>query len=88
MGTGVFYGQWGTMGHIGNGSRGQWGTGVNMGKGGPWAMLPKYQKDELSKRCQVVKKMSNQKMDYGGGSQKNFKGSQILMYFDGWSLKN
>ena len=44
-------------------------------------LLPKYQKDvKLSKRCQVVKKMSScqknvkcQKMkhlDYGGGSQK------------------
>ena len=56
-------GVWGTraMGHIGNGSHGQWGTGV-------WAMgpmgnlHPKYQKDvKLSKRCQVVKKMSNVK---------------------------
>ena len=49
------------MGHIGNGSHGQWGTGV-------WAMgpmgnlHPKCQKDvKLSKKCQVVKKMSNVK---------------------------
>ena len=49
------------MGHISNGSHGQWGTGV-------WAMglmgnlHPKCQKDvKLSKRCQVVKKMSNVK---------------------------
>ena len=56
-------GVWGTrgVGHMGNESHGQWGTGV-------WAMgpmgnlLPKYQKDvKLSKRCQVVKKMSNVK---------------------------
>ena len=38
--------------------------------------MSKYQKDvKLSKRCQVVKKMSNVKkskhLDYGGGSQKN-----------------
>ena len=61
-GTGV----WGTrgMGHVGNGIHGQWGTGV----WDTWAMgpmgdlLPKYQKDvKLSKRCQVVKKMSNVK---------------------------
>ena len=56
-------GVWGTrgMGHIGNGSHGHRGTGV-------WAMRPmgnlhpKCQKDvKLSKRCQVVKKMSNVK---------------------------
>ena len=63
------------MGYMGNGINGQWDTGV-------WAMgpmgdlLPKYQKYvKLSKRCQVVKKMSNVKkmkhLDYGGGSQKN-----------------
>ena len=47
------------MCHMGNGAHGQWG---------PWAMgpmgdlLPKYQKDvKLSKRCQVVEKMSNVK---------------------------
>ena len=52
------------MGHMGNGVHGQWGTGV----WAIWAMgpmgdlLPKYQKDvKLSKRCQVVKKMSNVK---------------------------
>ena len=90
------YGQWGTggMGHVGNGSHGQWGTGVwgtwamrptggigyrgmgHMGKGVHGRFAPK-----ISKRCQVVKKMSScqkdvkcQKMkhlDYGGGSQKN-----------------
>ena len=71
----------GGMGYKGYGPCGQWDTGV-------WAMgpmgdlLPKSQKDvKLSKRCQVVKKMSScqkdvkcQKMkhlDYGGGSQKN-----------------
>ena len=70
-------GVWGTrgMGHIGNGIHGQWGTGV-------WAMGPMGQfAPKISKRCQVVKKMSScqkdvkcQKMkhlDYGGGSQKN-----------------
>ena len=62
-------GVWGTrgMGHVGNGIHGQWG---------PWAIC-----SQISKRCQVVKKMSScqkdvkcQKMkhlDYGGGSQKN-----------------
>ena len=72
------------MGYKGYGPCGQWDTGV----WATWAMgpmgdlLPKYQKDvKLSKRCQVVKKMSScqkdvkcQKMkhlDYGGGSQKN-----------------
>ena len=62
LGTGV----WGTrgMGHMGNGIHGQWGTGV----WDTWAMgpmgnlLPEYQKDvKLSKRCHVVKKMSNVK---------------------------
>ena len=59
MGTGVW--DTGGMGYKGYGSCGQWDTGV-------WAMgpmgdlLPKYQKDvKLSKRCQVVKKMSNVK---------------------------
>ena len=56
-------GLWATsaMGHMGNGVHGQWGTGV-------WAMgpmgdlHPKYQTDvKMSKRCQVVKKMSNVK---------------------------
>ena len=61
------------MGHIGN--RGTWGTrgmghvdnGVQgyepHGERGPMGdLLPKYQKDvKLSKRCQVVKKMSNVK---------------------------
>ena len=95
QGYGV-YRQWGTggMGHIGNGSHGQWGTGVwgiwpmrltggigygvqgVWGKGAHGRFAPK-----ISKRCQVVKKMSScqkdvkcQKMkhpDYGGGSQKN-----------------
>ena len=71
----------GGMGYKGYGPCGQWDTGV-------WAMgpmgnlLPKYQKDvKLSKRCQVVKKMSScqkdvkcqkiKHLDYGGGSQKN-----------------
>ena len=47
------------MGHVGNGIHGQWGTGER----GPMGdLLPKYQKDvKLSKRCQVVKKMSNVK---------------------------
>ena len=51
----------GGMGYKGYGPHGQWDTGL-------WAMgpmgdlLPKYQKDvKLSKRCQVVKKMSNVK---------------------------
>ena len=65
--------QWVTwaMGYMGNGVQGY-------GQMGKWAMgpmgdlHPKYQKDvKLSKRCQVVKKMSNVKhLDYGGGSQK------------------
>ena len=64
-------GVWGTraMGHIGNGSHGQWGTWAMGYRGmGKWAMgpmgdlHPKYQKDvKMSKRCQVVKKMSNVK---------------------------
>ena len=48
-------GVWGTggMGYKGYGIHGQWDT--SMGN-----LLPKYQKDvKLSKRCQVVKKMSN-----------------------------
>ena len=54
----------GGMGYKGYGSCGQWDTGL----WATWAMgpmgnlLPKYQKDvKLSKRCQVVKKMSNVK---------------------------
>ena len=81
-GTGV----WGTrgMGHMRNGIHGQWGTGVwDTWAIGPMGdLLPKYQKDvKLSKRCQVVKKMSScqknvkcqkiKHLDYGGGSQKN-----------------
>ena len=75
-------GTWG-MGYKGYGPCGQWDTWAmgyrdmrHMGKGGPWRFAPK-----ISKRCQVVKKMSScqkdvkcQKMkhlDYGGGSQKN-----------------
>ena len=79
-------GVWGTraMGHIGNGSHGQWGTWAMGYRGmGKWAMgngahgrfAPK-----ISKRCQVVKKMSScqkdvkcqivKHLDYGGGSQK------------------
>ena len=63
MGNEAHWGVWGTggMGYKGYGPCGQWDTGV-------WAMgpmsnlLPKYQKDvKLSKRCQVVKKMSNVK---------------------------
>ena len=84
------HGQWVTwaMGYRWYGAHGQWGTGGIGYKGyGPQAMgymgngahgqfAPK-----ISKRCQVVKKMSCcqkdvkcQKMkhlDYGGGSQKN-----------------
>ena len=83
MGNEAHWGLWvqgdGAHGHRGYGVQGVWAM---------WAMgpmgnlLPKYQKDvKLSKRCQVVKKMSScqkdvkcQKMkhlDYGGGSQKN-----------------
>ena len=54
----------GGMGYKGYGPCGQWDTGL----WATWAMgpmgdlLPKYQKDvKLSKRCQVVKKMSNVK---------------------------
>ena len=75
-GTGV----WGTrdMGHMGNGIHGQWGTGVwgHMANAAHGRFAPR-----ISKRCQVVKKMSccqkNVKcqkikhLDYGGGSQKN-----------------
>ena len=52
------------MGHVDNGIHGQWGTGVwdTWGKGAMGDLLPKYQKDvNLSKRCQLVKKMSNVK---------------------------
>ena len=62
MGTGVW--DTGGMGYKGYGPCGQWDTGV----WATWAMgpmgdlLPKYQKDvKLSKRCQVVEKMSNVK---------------------------
>ena len=79
------HGQWDTggMGHMGN--RGTGGMGYKgygpqamgyMGNGAHGQFAPK-----ISKRCQVVKKMSScqkdvkcQKMkhlDYGGGSQKN-----------------
>ena len=76
MGNGS-HGQWDTggMGHMGN--EAHWGVWVQGYKGygpcgqwdtGLWAMgpmgdlLPKYQNDvKLSKRCQVVKKMSNVK---------------------------
>ena len=45
-------------GHIGNGIHGQWGTGVWT----TWAMGPMGNLlPKLSKRCQVVKKMSNVK---------------------------
>ena len=65
------------MGYMGNGVQ---GYGPPMGLMGN--LLPKYQKDvKLSKRCQVVKKMSScqkdvkcqkiKHLDYGGGSQKN-----------------
>ena len=63
------------MGHMGNrgtgyGVQGVWttwtmGNGIQgywtHGQWGPWGdLLPKYQKDvKLSKRCQVVKKMSS-----------------------------
>ena len=63
------------MGHMGYGVQGVWamwamgymGNGVQgyepHGERGPMGdLLPKYQKDvKLSKRCQVVKKMSNVK---------------------------
>ena len=67
------------MGYMGNGVQGY----EPHGERGPMGdLLPRYQKDvKLSKRCQVVKKMSScqkdvkcQKMkhlDYGGASQKN-----------------
>ena len=55
------HGVWGTrgMGHMGNGVQGY----EPHGERGPMGdLLPKYQKDvKLSKRCQVVKKMSNVK---------------------------
>ena len=74
MGTG--YGHRG-MGYKGYGPCGQWDTGYGPhGHGAHGQFAPK-----ISKRCQVVKKMSScqkdvkcQKMkhlDYGGGSQKN-----------------
>ena len=83
-------GVWGTrgMGHISNGSHGQWGTWAMGYRGmGKWAIGPmgnlhlKCQKDvKLSKRCQVVKKMSScqkdvkcqivKHLEYGEGSQK------------------
>ena len=62
-------GTWG-MAYKGYGPRGQWYTWVMgykgyepLGERGPMGkLLPKYQKDvKLSKRCQVVKKMSNVK---------------------------
>ena len=55
-------GVWGTrgMGHMANGVHGQWGTGVwvigHVGNGAHGRFAPK-----MSKRCQVVKKMSNVK---------------------------
>ena len=74
---------------MGYGVEGVWATWAmgyrgmsHIGKGGPMGdLLPKYQKDvKLSKRCQVVKKMSScqkdvkcqkiKHLDYGGGSQK------------------
>ena len=59
-------GVWGTRGmdHMGNRVHGQWGTGVwAIWAMGPMGDLhPKCQKDvKLSKRCLVVKKMSNVK---------------------------
>ena len=62
MGNEAHWGVWVQgYGYKGYGPCGQWDTGL-------WAMgpmgdlLPKYQKDvKLSKRCQVVKKMSNVK---------------------------
>ena len=59
-------GTWGTrgMGHVGNGYMGNGHRGMShIGERGPMGdLLPKYQKDvKLSKRCQVVKKMSNVK---------------------------
>ena len=75
-------GGWGTrgMGHMANGVHGHWGTGVwaigHVGNGAHGQFAPK-----MSKRCQVVKKMSScqkdvkcqkfKHLDYGGGSQKN-----------------
>ena len=54
-------GVWGTrgMGHVDNGIDGQWGTGVwDMGNGAHGRFAPK-----ISKRCQVVKKMSSCQKD-------------------------
>ena len=84
MGNEADWGVWGTggMGYKGYGPCGQWDTAVwAMWAMGPMGnLLPKYQKDvKLSKRCQVVKKMSScqkkcqkiKHLHYGGGSQKN-----------------
>ena len=57
------------MGYKGYGPHGQWDTWAmgyrgmsHMGKGPMGDLLPRYHKDvKLSKRCQVVKKMSNVK---------------------------
>ena len=65
MGNEAHWGVWVQgYGYKGYGPCGQWDTGLWT----TWAMgpmgdlLPKYQKDvKLSKRCQVVKKMSNVK---------------------------
>ena len=60
MGYGV-QGVWATwaMGYMGNGVQGYEPHGEKVPMGN---LLPKYQKDvKLSKRCQVVKKMSNVK---------------------------
>ena len=70
----------GGMGHMHNGVHGQWGTRVwaigHMDNGAHGRFAPK-----MSKRCQVVKKMSScqkdvkcqkiKHLDYGGGSQEN-----------------
>ena len=70
----------GGMGYKGYGPCGQWDTWVmgyrGMGNGAHGQFAPK-----ISKRCQVVKKMSScqknvkcqkfKHLDYGGGSQKN-----------------
>ena len=76
------HGGTGGMGHMGNGHRGYGVQGVwatlamgHMGNGVRGQFAPK-----MSKRCQVVKKMSScqknvkcqkiKHLDYGGGSQK------------------
>ena len=70
----------GGMGYMGYGPCGQWVMGYrgmgHMGDGAHGRFAPK-----ISKRCQVVKKMSScqkdvkcqkfKHLDYGGGSQKN-----------------